>query len=64
MLTKIYLGVVGTALGFYLLSSFAGWEFGSTKLSSSPPSDQSSSSGRSGGGGFFFGGGGGYGGGK
>jgi len=61
MLTKIYLGLAGAALGFYLLSTFAGWEFGSRKYSSKPPS--SSSSRRSGGGGgFFFGGG--YGGGK
>lgn len=61
MLAKIYLGLAGAALGFYLLSTFAGWEFGSTKYSAKPPTLRSSS-GRSGGGGFF--GGGGYGGGK
>ena len=62
MLIKIYLGLVIFTMTVFTLSSFAGWEFGSKKLSSSPPSS-SSSSGRSGGGGFFFGGGG-FGGGK
>lgn len=62
MLAKIYLGVAGAALGFYLLSTFAGWEFGGTKFSAKPPTSRSS--GRTGGGGGFFFGGGGYGGGK
>jgi hypothetical protein len=61
MLTKIYMGLAGMALGFYLFTTFAGREFGSTKLSSAPPSSGSSSGGRSGG---FFWGGGGSGGGK
>ena len=63
MLTKIYMGLGIFALGFYAFSTFLGWEFGSTKLSSTPPSSYTSSGRSSGGGGFFFGGGG-YGGGK
>jgi len=42
LLSRIYLGLGGAAMIFYLMASFLGWDFRSSERNSVPPSARSS----------------------